>query len=110
IQIVGPGLHHPSPLRQEFCRVVALTNFIPLHVCELELDRVLVPLLLVQQSARGTAEPMRAMLLPRESHRPQRDVQRVLRERSRGVAQPGETYPFPSLPVSGWISRNTATA
>src|SRR5690606_12897739 len=64
VEIVGPRLHHPRPLREPMRAVVDAPDAGP-RVRELALDHVAVPPELVQERRRRRAETVRAVLRPR---------------------------------------------
>ena len=49
VQMVSPGLHHPTPLRQMLGIVVGGTYFVSRGVSQLPLDGIGMPLLLLIQ-------------------------------------------------------------
>ena len=63
IQIVCPGLHHPSAFRQVLSEIVGCADGIAFGVGELTFDDLVVPALFVQQRRGHAAEAMTGHLI-----------------------------------------------
>jgi hypothetical protein len=62
-QVVGPCLHHPSPLWQVLCVVISRAYLVALSVRQLPLDCVTIPALFIQDRGRHAAETMPSHLM-----------------------------------------------
>src|SRR5690606_16963110 len=102
VEVLRPLLHHLPAQRQMIGRVIACADLVARHVRKLPLDRVLVPLLLIEQRARRAAEAVRGVLVLREPERAERGVQCVLTQRARGVSRAGEYESF-AVGASKWL-------
>jgi len=58
VEIVGPRLHHRSAFRQSLRAIVSSSDRIALGVPELQLNKIRVYALLVQQRARHCSKSM----------------------------------------------------
>lgn len=87
IEIVRPRLHHFSPFAQPSCAVVCCADLIALAMCQLQLDQVWMPALLIQASGRHRSEAMRHHSVSGVAETSQGCVQGVVADRALVRAQ-----------------------